>query len=116
MEDKLQEADNKHRQEVADMEVKLRRMEAAKEQITGERATLLEMNTALSGQVTDSLNSIHELQSREVELGREVALLRGFMEAAQEEGERSATRWAEAADEAQQKVQQLEGQREDLNA
>ena len=97
--------------------------------------------------MTDSLNSIHELQGREVELGREVALLRGFMEAAQEEGEadrvkifqaedeilslqaeietvlmereeagRSATRWAEAADEAQQKVQQLEGQREDLNA
>ena len=98
-------------------------------------------------QVTDSLNSIHELQGREVELGREVALLRGFMEAAQEEGEadrvkifqaedeilslqaeietvlmereeagRAATRWAEAADEAQQKVQHLEGQKEDLNA
>ena len=98
-------------------------------------------------QVTDSLNSIHELQGREVELGREVALLRGFMEAAQEEGEadrvkifqaedetlslqaeietvlmereeagRAATRWAEAADEARQKVQHLEGQREDLNA
>ena len=31
--------------------------------------------------MTDSLNSIHELQGREVELGREVALLRGFMEA-----------------------------------
>ena len=97
--------------------------------------------------MTDSLNSIHELQGREVELGREVALLRGFMEAAQEEGEadrvkifqaedeilslqaeietvlmeredagRAATRWAEAADEAQQRVQQLEGQKEDLNA
>jgi hypothetical protein len=37
--------------------------------------------------VTDSLNCIHELQQREVELTREVALLRGFMEAAQEEGE-----------------------------
>merc|ERR550532_2429049 len=36
MEDKLQEADNKHRQEVAEMEVKLRRMESAKEQISGE--------------------------------------------------------------------------------
>ena len=61
MEDKLQEADNKHRQEVADMEAKLRRMEAAKEQITGERATLLEMNTALSGQVSLMLNPIYEV-------------------------------------------------------
>ena len=52
MEDKLQEADTKHRQEVEQMEVKLRRMESAKEQISGERATLLEMNTALSGQAS----------------------------------------------------------------
>ena len=52
MEDKLQEANNKHRQEVAEMEVKLRKMESTKEQISGERATLLEMNTALSGQVS----------------------------------------------------------------
>ena len=58
---KLQEADNKHRQEVADMEAKLRRMEAAKEQITGERATLLEMNTALSGQVSLMLNPNFEV-------------------------------------------------------
>ena len=50
--DKLQEANNKHRQEVAEMEVKLRKMESTKEQISGERATLLEMNTALSGQVS----------------------------------------------------------------
>ena len=60
MEDKLQEADNKHRQEVADIEAKLRRMEAAKEQITGERATLLEMNTALSGQVSLILSPNYE--------------------------------------------------------
>ena len=52
LEDKLQEANNKHRQEVAEMEVKLRKMESTKEQISGERATLLEMNTALSGQVS----------------------------------------------------------------
>ena len=99
MEDKLQEADRRHRQEVKEQHFKLQKMESQKEQVVGERTSLLEMNTALSTQVSDSLANIHELQCREVELCKEVALLRGFMEASQEEGERDRVRMMQAEDE-----------------
>jgi hypothetical protein len=86
MEDKLQEADTKHRQEVGELHNKLRKTEAHMEQVVGEKSSLLEMNTALSSQVTDSLHSIHELQNREDDLSKELAMISGFMEATQEEG------------------------------
>ena len=36
-------------------------------QVSRERGSLLEMNSALSSQVEDSLHSIHQLQEREEE-------------------------------------------------
>ena len=69
------------------LQEKLHEVEKEKEQVVGERTSLLEMNTALSAQMSDSLANINELQCREVELGREVALLRGFMEASLQEDE-----------------------------
>ena len=69
------------KEELVALQEKLYEVEKEKEQVVGERTSLLEMDTALSAQVSDSLANIHKLQCREVELGREMALLRGFMEA-----------------------------------
>ena len=68
-------------EEEKEQHCKLQKIESQKEQVVGERTSLLEMNNALSAQVSDSLANIHELQCREVELCKEVALLSGFLEA-----------------------------------
>jgi chromosome segregation ATPase len=63
MEDRLQEADTCNRQEVDEVAGRARRAEAARDRVAGERAALLEMNTALSAQV-DLARSFHPPVSR----------------------------------------------------
>ena len=57
------------------------------------------MNTSLSGQVAEALHSIHALQVREDSLQQELAMVKQFMEAAQEDGEQDRIRIMQAEDE-----------------
>jgi hypothetical protein len=59
---------------------------------------LLEMNTSLSGQVAETLHSIHALQVREDSLQQELNMVKQFMEAAQEDWEQDRIRIMQAED------------------
>merc|ERR1712055_995876 len=58
MESRLSEAHIKHREEATALADKLRQSNISLEDCKGERASLLEMNTSLSGQVAEALHSI----------------------------------------------------------
>ena len=51
MEIKMMEAHTKHREEASELSDKLKKVTVALENVKDERSNLLEMNTALSGQV-----------------------------------------------------------------
>eukprot|EP00092_Neocalanus_flemingeri_P030806 GFUD01033459.1.p1 GENE.GFUD01033459.1~~GFUD01033459.1.p1 ORF type:complete len:1179 (+),score=455.09 GFUD01033459.1:297-3539(+) len=99
MEFKLSEAHSKHREEATGLAERLRQVNITLEDCKGERASLLEMNTSLSGQVAEALHSIHDLQVREDSLQQEVGMVKQFMEAAQEDGEQDRIRIMQAEDE-----------------
>ena len=99
MDNKLVEANTNHRAEAADLAEKLKKSNGALEDVKEERSSLLEMNTALSGQVAESLQSIHSLQMREDSLQQELVLVKQFMEAAQMEGEEERIRMMQVEDE-----------------
>jgi len=99
MEIKLMEAHGKHRDEASDLAEKLKKTTSALEDVKDERASLLEMNTALSGQVAEALHSIHNLQTRENSLQQELVMVKQFMEAAQVEGEEDRIRMMQTEDE-----------------
>ena len=99
MEIKMMDAHTKHRDEAAELADNLKKASAAHENLKEERANLLEINTALSGQVTEALHSIHNLQVRESALQQELVMVKQFMEAAQVEGEEDRIRMMQAEDE-----------------
>jgi len=99
MESRLSEAHIKHREEATALADKLRQSNISLEDCKGERASLLEMNTSLSGQVAEALHSIHALQVREDSLQQELTMVKQFMEAAQEDGEQDRIRIMQAEDE-----------------
>ena len=99
MDKKLVEANTNHRAEAGDLAEKLKKANVAMEEAREERSTLLEMNTALSGQVAEALQSIHSLQVREVTIHQELVMVKQIMEAAQEEGEEERMRMIQVEDE-----------------
>jgi len=99
MEMKLTEVDMKHREEAMELAERLRKVNISLEDCKGERASLLEMNTSLSGQVAEALHSIHSLQLREDSMQQELVMVKQFMEAAQEDGEQDRIRIMQAEDE-----------------
>ena len=99
MEIKMMEAHTKHREEASDLADKLKKTTAALDNVKDERSSLLEMNTALSGQVAEALHSIHNLQHREDSLQQELMIVKQFMEAAQHECEEDRMRMMQAEDE-----------------
>jgi len=99
MESRLSDAHSKHREEATELAERLRQVNISLEDCKGERASLLEMNTSLSGQVAEALHSIHALQVREDSLQQELNMVKQFMEAAQEDGEQDRIRIMQAEDE-----------------
>ena len=99
MDGKLIEAHSNHRTEAADLAEKAKKANAALEEVQEERSNLLEMNTALSGQVAELLQTIHNIQDREDTMQQELILVKQFMEAAQEEGEEERVRMIQMEDE-----------------
>merc|ERR1719397_1186750 len=74
-------------------------MEKQLEDVRDERASLLEINTFLSGQVAEAQQSIHSLQLREDSLQQEVTVYKNLMVAAQEEGEQDRIQIMQKEDE-----------------
>ena len=99
MDGKLIEAHANHRTEAGDLAEKVKKANVALEDVKEERSNLLEMNTALSGQVAELLQSIHNIQQREDTMQQELLLVKQFMEAAQEEGEEERVRMLQMEDE-----------------
>ena len=99
MDGKLIEVDANHRAEAGELAEKLKKANVSLEDVKEERSNLLEMNTALSGQVAELLQSIHTIQHREDTLQQELLLVKQFMEAAQEEGEEERVRMIQMEDE-----------------
>jgi len=99
MESRLSEAHSKHREEATELSERLRQVNISLEDCKGERGSLLEMNTSLSGQVAEALHSIHALQVREDSLQQELNMVKQFMEAAQEDGEQDRIRIMQSEDE-----------------
>ena len=99
MEIKMMETHTKHKEEATELSNNLKKVTSALDNIKDERASLLEMNTALSGQVAEALHTIHSLQLREDSLGQELGLVKQFMEAAQAECEEDRMRMMQAEDE-----------------
>merc|ERR1712106_214454 len=99
MESRLSEAHSKHREEATELSERLRHVNISLEDCKGERGSLLEMNTSLSGQVAEALHSIHALQVREDSLQQELNMVKQFMEASQEDGEQDRIRIMQSEDE-----------------
>ena len=99
LEEKLNEAFRSHKTEVSQYNVEVNTLQSTVEQLQGERDSLLEMNTDLSGQLTENLHNVASLQEREQMLQKESLFVRQQLQAAQEDSESDRIRLMQAEDE-----------------
>jgi len=99
LEEKLEDVHRQHREEANHLAAKLQEAEQTRDQIKNERMSLMEMNTDLSAQVTEYLQTVKLLQDREQQLGRQLAVSSIQLKAAQDDGEIDRMRLMQAEDE-----------------
>jgi len=99
LEEKLEDVHRQHREEANQLAAKLQEAEQARDQIKNERSSLMEINTDLSAQVTEYLQTVKLLQDREQQLGRQLAVSGIQLKAAQDDGEIDRMRLMQAEDE-----------------
>ncbi|XP_023336551.1 hyaluronan mediated motility receptor [Eurytemora carolleeae] len=96
LESKLHEQFVQHKSEEDRLCGELRSAQGTLEQLKRERGNLIEINTSLSNQVSESLHAIANLQDREKTLGKQCQEYQVQVEVYEEEGERERMRLQEA--------------------
>jgi len=99
METKLEEAYSQHREEADQLCGEVRSLTVTLENIREERAKLVDINTDLTNQVSESLHAIGALQNREQALGNSCQEYAVQLEVMHEEGERDRIRILQAEEE-----------------